>query len=121
MAKRSEKNDHSSSSATHAEQSAGSGTRHVGKTLESDPEYNEQPGRELAPQRGLIDPHGNDITASPDMRTASQRVEEELTRAGGHTEELKTRLPGDTSSDPHTDLGKDNATTVAHRGERKKR
>lgn len=30
----------------------------------------------------------------------------------GLTEPLRTRLPGDTSSDPHTDLGPDNATTA---------
>lgn len=36
---------------------------------------------------------------------------------GGRPEPLKTRLPGDTSSDPHTDVGPDNATTVQHRGE----
>ncbi|KAA6464534.1 hypothetical protein DYQ86_00750 [Acidobacteria bacterium AB60] len=90
------------------------GRHHVGRTLESDPEYNDQPARELAPQAGLIDPHGNDLTASPDLRDTSQRIREDT---GGRPEPLKTRLPGDTSSDPHTDLGPDNATTVQHRGE----
>lgn len=75
---------------------------HVGRTLESDPEYNEHPAREGAPQAGLIDPHGNDLTASPDLRDAQQRMREDGTTA---PEPLKTRLPGDTSSDPHPDLG----------------
>ena len=30
---------------------------------------------------------------------------------------LITRLPGDTSSDPHTDVGPDNASVLQHRGE----
>jgi hypothetical protein len=42
----------------------------------------------------LISRGGNDLTASPDMRA---------------------------SSDPHTDVGPDNATTVQHRGEGNKR
>ncbi len=112
-----------SANQTEAQQSdTHSGTRtidpakhHVGRTLESDPEYNDQPGRELAPQAGLIDPHGNDLTASPDLRDATQRVRDEY----GSQEPLKTRLPGDTSSDPHTDLGADNATVVQRRGESK--
>ena len=36
-------------------------------------------------------------------------------------EPLKTRLPGDTSSEPHTDVGPDNATAVQRRGEAEKR
>jgi hypothetical protein len=36
-------------------------------------------------------------------------------------EPLRTRLPGDTSSEPHTDVGPDNATVVQHRGEKPKR
>jgi len=49
-----------------------------------------------------------------DYITGSNR---DLTRP----EPLKTRLPGDTSSDPHTDVGPDNASTVQHRGESKDR
>jgi hypothetical protein len=98
-----------------------SARHHVGRTLESDPEYNDQPARELAPQAGLIDAHGNDLTASPDLRDGTQRARAEF----GGEEPLKTRLPGDTSSDPHTDLdtdlGHDNATNVRASGERTKR
>jgi len=93
-----------------------SATRHVGRTLESDPEYYDQPARELAPAAGLIDPHGNDLTASPDMRDERQRVRDEF--ASG--ESLKTRLPGDTSSDPHTDLGPDHAGNVDTRKSKKR-
>jgi hypothetical protein len=101
-------------------QPSNSATRHVGKTLESDPEYNENPARAQAPQRGLIDPHGNDITASPDMHAGSDPLlgtELSETGSGLRVEPLKTRLPGDTSSDPHTDVGPDNATNLQHRGE----
>ncbi len=38
-------------------------------------------------------------------------------KLGQTPEPLKTRLAGDTSSDPHTDLGPDNATTVQARTE----
>lgn len=93
-------------------------TRHVGKTLESDPEYNDQPGRELAPQAGLISRGGNDLTASPDMRAGSDPLNGKVIAITGDlVEPLKTRLPGDTSSDPHTDVGPDNATNLQHRGE----
>lgn len=101
-------------------QSLPAGSRHVGKTLESDPEYNEHPSREMAPQLGLIDPHGNDITASPNMHAGSDPLtgtEISETGSGLRVEPLKTRLPGDTSSDPHTDLGPANGTSVQHRGE----
>ena len=101
-------------------QSAQSAIRHVGKTLESDPEYNERPSRELAPQIGLRDPHGNDITASPNMHAGSDPLigtELSETGSGLQVEPLKTRLPGDTSSDPHTDVGPDNATNLQRRGE----
>ena len=107
-------------SAEQASQSAGSPVRHVGKTLESDPEYNDRPSRELAPEIGLIDPHGNDISASPNMYAGSDPlVGTELsgTGSGLRVEPLKTRLPGDTSSDPHTDVGPDNATALQNRGE----
>ena len=36
--------------------------------------------------------------------------------SGMRVEPLKTRLPGDTSSDPHTDEGPDNATSLQKRG-----
>ena len=91
---------------------------HIGRTPESDPEYNEQPARAGAPAAGLIDPHGNDLTASPDLRDTQQRMRQDETTV---PEEMKTRLPGDTSSDPHTDLGPDNATVVQQRGKERRR
>jgi hypothetical protein len=80
------------------QQPGGSAVRHVGKTLESDPGYNEHPSRELAPQIGLIDPHGNDISASPNMHAGSDPlVGTELSETGSglRVEPLKTRLPDD--------------------------
>jgi hypothetical protein len=102
-----------------ANQAGTSGVRHVGKTLESDPEYNERPERAQAPERGLIDRSGNDLTASPQMYAGSDPlVGTELSETGSGlmVEPLKTRLPGDTSSDPHTDVGPDNATNLQNRG-----
>lgn len=95
--------------------------RHVGKTLESDPEYNELPQRADAPEFQTSSAGGTDLSATPSMSAGSDPLEGagRITGAGTdqRTEPLKTRLAGDTSSDPHTDVGPDNATTVQHRGE----
>ncbi len=99
---------------------ADSSVRHVGRTLESDPEYYDQPSRELAPAAALISRSGNDLTATPDMRDGSERLPYTHIIGGSGQESLKTRLPGDTSSDPHTDLEPDNANAVQLRRERKK-
>jgi hypothetical protein len=89
--------------------------RHVGPTLESDPEYLElvgsggpTPEAQIAERAALAVP-----LVEEDVDPLSGRKVE----VGG-PEPLKTRLPGDTSSDPHTDVGPDNATTVQRRGER---
>jgi hypothetical protein len=97
--------------------------RHVGKTLESDPNYFDSEGDGLTPEaqianvgappdttmgRGATDPSA-DVSSTDDLAKATRDM---------RPEPLKTRLPGDTSSDPHTDAGPDNATTVQHRGER---
>jgi len=99
--------------------------RHVGRTLESDPNYlkDEGEGNDLTPEaqianvgspadstmsRGATDLSA-DVSSTDDAAKARAR--------DARPEALKTRLPGDTSSDPHTDLGPDNATTVQHRGE----
>lgn len=93
--------------------------RHVGPTLESDPGYLERarpaattPEAQIAQQAGTAEPAIREIkTAEVDPITGQVlRINE--------PEPLKTRLPGDTSSDPHTDVGADNAATVQHRGER---
>lgn len=98
-----------------------SAVRHVGKTLESDPEYNELPQRADAPELQMSSAGGTDISATPNMSAGSDPLEGtgRITGPGTdqRTEPLKTRLPGDTSSDPHTDVGPDNAATVQHRGE----
>lgn len=96
--------------------------RHVGPTLESDPEYlglvgsaGPTPEAQIAEQAGI---------AGTDVRRVVRTEADPLTgstRKLGAPEPLKTRLPGDTSSDPHTNVGPDNATTVQHRGERKRR
>lgn len=77
--------------------------RHVGPTLEQDERYlavehNELPENIIAEQ-GLIE-----ATPNPDP------YEREAEAMGA--EPLRTRLPEDTSSDPHTDVGPDNATIL---------
>jgi len=102
--------------------------RHVGPTLESDPKYLEhtdQQGEDLTPEAQIAN-----IGAPPDTTMGrgatdlsadvSSTDDAARARASARPEPLKTRLPGDTSSDPHTDVGPDNATTVQRRGEDKK-
>ncbi len=98
---------------------------HVGRTLESDPKYFDvdRQAEGLTPEaqianvgapadttmgRGATDLSA-DVSSTDDAAKA---------RRNAGPEPLKTGLPGDTSSDPHTDLGPDNATSVQRRGER---
>lgn len=85
---------------------------HVGKTLESDPDYIELPSSGYStPEAQIADQAGS---ADVDQR---RMQEDDFDPLSGKTfedrpERLKTRLPGDTSSDPHTDVGPDNATDL---------
>src|SRR5579871_2147558 len=98
---------------------------HVGRTLESDPKYfnqGDKEGADLTPEAQIAH-----VGAPPD--TTMGRGATDLSADVSSTddaaksprddgpERLKTRLPGDTCSDPHTDLGPDNATTLQRRGE----
>jgi hypothetical protein len=80
--------------------------RHVGPTLESE-ETTE--GQELA----------DAVTSLQDANSGTSIYEPrpDAARVKDRNEPLKTRLPGDTSSERHTDVGPDDATTVQHRGE----
>ena len=86
--------------------------RHVGKTLESEGVY--MPTGELPENR--IEMEG--MTEAVDMNAVTDDQYDREANAMG-AERLRTRLPGDSSSDPHTDEGPDNATTLdddrAHR------
>ncbi|HEY1646345.1 MAG TPA: hypothetical protein VGF96_00055 [Terracidiphilus sp.] len=86
--------------------------RHVGPTLEAEPDYVEPPSTGYSTPEAQIAAEG--IGAASEIRGIS---DEPLT--GIEPESLKTRLPGDTSSDPHTDVGADNATALQHRGEKR--
>jgi hypothetical protein len=89
--------------------------RHIGKTLESDPEYYavaapgySTPEAQIAAEAGPVD---------VDQR---RMEEDDFDPISGRTlenrpEPLRTRLPGDSSSDPHSDLGPDNATNLQQR------
>lgn len=119
---RQEKSQHDQSAIQRAGQSSQvPAVRHVGKTLESDPEYNANPGLASAPERGLISRGGNDISANPTRWAGSDPLNGMVTSTTGQrVEPLKTRLPGDTGSDPHTDVGPDNATNLQERGEKRR-
>lgn len=94
--------------------------RHIGPTLESDPGYLELVGSGGPTPEAQIAEEA--ATAEPDVR---ELLDEGIDPLSGHEAEagepepLKTRLPGDTSSDPHTDVGPDNATAVQRRGEQR--
>lgn len=89
--------------------------KHVGKTLESDPEYYalatpgySTPEAQIAAEAGPVDVDQRRMEED-DFDPLSGRTLED------RPEPLKTRLPGDSSSDPHTDVGLDNATNLQER------
>jgi hypothetical protein len=77
--------------------------RHVGPTLESEGVF--VPTGELPENR--IENEG--MTEKVNVRAATEDAYDREAEAMG-AERLRTRLPGDRSSDQHTDLGPDNAT-----------
>ena len=89
--------------------------RHIGKTLESDPEYYavasggySTPEAQIAAEAGPVDVDQRRMEED-DFDPLSGRALED------RPEPLKTRLPGDTSSEPHTDVGPDNASNLQER------
>ena len=92
--------------------------RHIGPTLESDPEYMDTIGSGAPTPEAQIAEEA--ARAEPDVRGLMREGVDPVSgrqRNLTRPEPLKTRLPGDTSSDPHTDVGPDNATNLRHRGE----
>ena len=104
-------------------QSAGqSALAHVGPTLESDLEFNGIGSKGYDTPEAQI--AGGAASGEVDTRTISEDGFDPLTgrrtqapRTGRPPERLRTHLAGDTSSDPHTDVGPDDATTVQRRNE----
>jgi hypothetical protein len=91
-------------------------TRHVGPTLESEPGYfdRERPGT-VTPEAEIA---ARAATAEPSPVAIEEPRYDPVTGVLDDDQEpepLKTRLPGDTSSDPHTDLGPDNAPNLPSR------
>jgi hypothetical protein len=80
--------------------------RHIGPTLESE-ETTE--GQALADSVASLQ-DANSGASIYEPRPDSARVID-------RNQPLKTRLRGDTSSEPHTDVGPDDATAEQHRGE----
>lgn len=98
-------------------------TRHVGRTLESEGNFGDVTGTALPIANRQS---GNAAEGAPDtveVRSIGpdrgKDTDASDPSTGGlvstTTPPLRTRLPGDTSSDPHTDLGPDNASTVQNR------
>lgn len=83
--------------------------RHVGRTLES------EEGRVYVPKASQLSPQ-EQAAAEPELNVETVADSGEL-RKPPDSEPLKTRLPDDTSSDPHTDvetdLGEDNPRNAA--------
>lgn len=99
--------------------------RHVGPTLESDPNYLDTGADGLTPEAQIANvgaPADTTMGRGATDLSADVSSTDDLAKANRNAgpEPLKTRLPGDTSSDPHTDPGPDNAATVQLRGERLK-
>ena len=96
--------------------------RHVGPTLESDPKYLELDTGSRMPETlieqgiGIDDSNVRDIV-SRGTDTADRPGQGAALKPG---ESLKTRLPGDTSSDPHTDVGSENTTTLQRKPDKKR-
>jgi len=83
--------------------------RHVGPTLEAEGGYDDVLGTELpTPESQIAADAGAD---SLPIRTV-QEDRQRLSERNIDPEPLKTRLPGDTSSDRDTDVGRKNATTA---------
>ena len=83
--------------------------RHVGPSLDADPEYRSTQGYST-PEAQIADEAGQ-VDAGQTRMT-----ENDFDALSGRTPEgLKTRLPGDTSSDPHSDAGPDNAANLRNR------
>lgn len=96
--------------------------RHAGPALESDPEYFdiERAIERAGSRTPEADIAAEGATAEVDTNAIDERSFDPLTGLLDNEpdpEPLKTRLAGDTSSDPHTDVGPDNAATVQSRGE----
>lgn len=98
-------------------------TRHVGRTLESEGNFGDVIGTALP----IANPEsGNAAEGAPDtveVRSVGEDRGQDTNASDPSTAglvsrttpPLRTRLPGDSSSDPHTDLGQENASTVQNR------
>lgn len=76
--------------------------RHIGPTLESEEAQTYVPARENASNEELAADAGLHIHTVSQPEGSDRPLELEESDA---TEPLRTRLAGDTSSDPHTDVG----------------
>jgi hypothetical protein len=73
---------------------------HVWRTLEAEGRLSDTLGTEVSTPEGRIE----EEAASPDVPSIVAGPNLEPVSDQERAETLKTRLPGDTSSDPHTDL-----------------
>lgn len=100
-------------------------TRHIGPTLEAEGNFSDVTGRALniesrRPGSTEGTPDDVEVRTMGSDRSDNSAPEDVSTgsRATSSAPPLRTRLPGDTSSDPHTDVDPDNASAVQSRPER---
>lgn len=84
--------------------------RHVGPTLES---AETEEGQALSDAVNML--------RDTEEKSSIYEPGPDAPRVKTGVDPLVTRLPGDTSSEPHTDVGPDNATVIQHRGEDRRR
>lgn len=105
--------------ATPAQFTSTDALAHLGRTLESEGINDDVLGT------GIWDPERNDekevgsvyLEPGAVVTLLSYDTVRDAVIEVRRAEPLKTRLPGDTSSEPHKDLGQDNAGNVQDRGD----
>jgi hypothetical protein len=108
-------------------QSVQDARRHVGRTLESEGNFDQRMGRAVPIRRAGGGSEGNETDnlevrrVPPDAEEGNAADAADAGRVSSLTPPLRTRLADDASSDPHTDVGPDDANTAQKRPERKGR
>lgn len=103
--------------ATPAQFTSADALAHVGRTLESEGIYDDLLGTYVLDPEGKVEKDIGLVSVEPGpvVTELSYDTVCDCVIAAPGAEPLKTRLPGDTSSDPHTDVGQDNAANVPGR------
>jgi hypothetical protein len=106
--------------ATPAQFTGSDALAHVGRTLESEGIYDDVLGTYVLDPERNVEQEIRSVDVEPGVVVTELSYDTvcDCVTPAPAAEPLKTRLPGDTSSDPHTDIGQDNAANVrGHRDE----